>query len=160
MSGEAESIGHGTRIRDATTLDTLIADTLLRERLLAGVGGAFAFLGLLLAGIGLFGLLNYSVARRTSEIGIRAALGARPLDLVVLVLRDLLIPSSAGLAAGLACSLALIKYVRSLLFGVRPIDPAVMITVAGVFLFIALLACVLPAYRAATIHPLRALRHG
>jgi predicted permease len=148
---EAESIGHGTRIRDATTLDTLIADTLLRERLLAGVGGAFAFLGLLLAGIGLFGLLNYSVARRTSEIGIRAALGARPLDLVVLVLRDLLIPSSAGLAAGLACSLALIKYVRSLLFGVRPIDPAVMITVAGVFLFIALLACVLPAYRAATI---------
>ena len=66
---ECEAVGHGTRIRDITTLDTLIGDTLLRERLLAGLGGTFAFLGLLLAAIGLFGLLNYSVSRRTKEIG-------------------------------------------------------------------------------------------
>jgi hypothetical protein len=82
---EAESMGHGTRVRNATTLDTLIADTLLRERLLAGVGGAFAAFGLMLAGIGLFGLLNYAVTRRTKEIGIRAALGARAGSVVVLV---------------------------------------------------------------------------
>ena len=62
---EAEAIGHGTRIRDVTTLDTVIGDTLMSERLLAGIGGVFAFLGLLLAAIGLFGLLNYSVTRRT-----------------------------------------------------------------------------------------------
>ena len=157
---EAESIGHGTRVRAATTLDTLIADTLLRERLLAIVGGAFAFLGLLLAGIGLFGLLNYSVARRTREIGVRAALGARPVCLAGLVLSDLLIPSGSGLAAGLACSLALMRYVRSLLFGIRPIDPAVLITGAAVFLLIALVAGGLPAYRATTIDPMTALRQG
>ena len=158
--GVAGRMGHGTRVRNATTLDTLIADTLLREKLLAGVGGAFAFLGLLLAGIGLFGLLNYSVTRRTSEIGIRAALGARPLHLVVLVLGDLLIPSGAGVAAGVACSLALMSYVRSLLFGVRPVDPVVIATAAGVLLFIALLAGGLPAYRAATIDSMTALRDG
>lgn len=156
---EAGNLGHGTRVREATTLDTLIADTLLRERLLAGVGGAFAFLGLLLAGIGLFGLLNYSVTRRTSEIGIRAALGARSLRLVCLVFRDLLLPTGAGLAAGLGCSLALVRYVRSLLFGVQGLDPAVVLTGAAVFLCVVLLAGGLPAYRAAAIDPLTALRH-
>jgi predicted permease len=156
---EAESMGHGTRVRNATTLDDLIADTLLRERLLAGVGGAFAFLGLLLAAIGLFGLLNYSVTRRTKEIGIRAALGARAPSLVVLVFKDLLIPTAAGLAVGLVCSLALMRYVRSLLFGVHPVDARVMITGAAVFLFVALLAGGLPAGRAVAIDPMSALRH-
>ena len=156
---EAETMGHGTRVRDATTLDTLIADTLLRERLLAGVGGAFAFLGLLLAAIGLFGLLNYSVTRRTKEIGIRAALGARAPSLVVLVFKDLLIPTGSGLLAGLACSLALMSYVRSLLFGLQPADPKVMITGAAVFFFVALLAGGLPASRAAAVDPMAALRH-
>ncbi len=137
---EAEAMGHGTRIRDVTTLDTIIGDTLLRERLLAGIGGVFAFLGLLLAAIGLFGLLNYSVTRRTKELGIRAALGARPPSLVVLVLKDLLVLIAGGLAAGVACSFALMSFVRSLLFGVRPVDPLVMITGAGVFLAAALIA--------------------
>jgi predicted permease len=156
---EAESMGHGTRVRNATTLDDLIADTLLRERLLAGVGGAFAFLGLLLAAIGLFGLLNYSVTRRTKEIGIRTALGARAPSLIVLVFKDLLVPTGAGLAEGLACSLALMRYVRSLLFGVHPVDARVMITGAAVFLFVALLAGGLPAGRAVAIDPMSALRH-
>jgi predicted permease len=156
---EAESMGHRTRVRAATTLDTLIADTLLRERLLAGVGGAFAFLGLLLAGIGLLGLLNYSVTCRTAEIAIRAAVGARPRCLVILVLGDALIPSCTGVAAGIACSLALMTYVRSLLFGVRPLDPVVMATAAGIFLFTAFLAAGLPAHRAAAIDPLTAVRH-
>jgi hypothetical protein len=71
---EAHAIGHGTHVADVTTLDTVIGNTLLREKLLAGIGGAVAFLGLLLAAIGLFGLLNYSGTRRTKEIGIRAAL--------------------------------------------------------------------------------------
>jgi predicted permease len=156
---EAESLGHGTRVRNAAMLDTLIAETLLRERLLAAVGMAFAFLGLLLAAIGLFGLLNYSVTRRTKEIGIRAALGARSLSLIVLVFKDLLVPAVAGLAAGLACSLALMTYVRSLLFGVRPVDPAVTMTAAAVFLFVALIAGGIPARRAAAIDPMIALRH-
>jgi hypothetical protein len=156
---ETEAMGHGTRIRDVTTLDTIIGDTLLRERLLAGIGGVFAFLGLLLAAIGLFGLLNYSVTRRTKELGIRAALGARPPSLIVLVLKDLLVLIAAGLAAGVACSFALMTFIRSLLFGVHPVDPLVMITGAVVFLAAALIAGGLPASRVASIDPMIALRH-
>jgi predicted permease len=156
---EAEAIGHGTRIREVTTLDTLIGNTLLREKLLAGIGGVFAFLGLLLAAIGLFGLLNYSVTRRTKEIGIRAALGASPPSLVFLVLRDMFGMIAGGLLAGLGASLGLMTFVRSLLFGIRPLDPLVITTAAMVFLAASFLAGGLPARRAASIDPMVALRH-
>ena len=156
---EAQAIGHGTQVRDVTTLDTLIGNTLLREKLLAGIGGVFAFLGLLLAAIGLFGLLNYSVTRRTKEIGIRAALGARPPSLVYLVLKDMFSMIAAGLIAGLAASLSLMTFVRSLLFGIRTVDPLVMTTAAAVFLAAAFIAGGLPASRAASIDPMVALRH-
>ena len=156
---ETQSMGHGTHVREVTTLDTLIGDTLLREKLLAGIGGAFAFLGLLLAAIGLFGLLNYSVVRRTKEIGIRAALGARPPSLVYLVLKDMFGMIAAGLIAGLAVSLALMTFVRSLLFGIRSLDPLVITTAAAVFLAAAIIAGGLPASRAASIDPMIALRH-
>lgn len=156
---EAKAIGHGTRLREITTMDTLIGDTLLREKLLAGIGGAFAFLGLLLAAIGLFGLLNYSVTRRTKEIGIRAALGARRPALVFLVLKDMFGMIAAGLLVGLAGSLAFMTFVRSLLFGIRSVDPLVITTAAAVFLAAAFLAGGLPASRAASIDPMVALRH-
>jgi ABC-type antimicrobial peptide transport system permease subunit len=131
----------------------------LREKLLAGIGGVFAFLGLLLAAIGLFGLLNYSVTRRTKEIGIRAALGARPPSLVYLVLKDMLSLIAGGLVIGLAASLALMTFVRTLLFGIRPLDPLVMTTAAVTFLIAAIVAGGLPASRAASIDPMVALRH-
>jgi predicted permease len=156
---EAQAIGHGTHVRDVTTLDTLIGNTLLREKLLAGIGGVFAFLGLLLAAIGLFGLLNYSVTRRTKEIGIRAALGARRPALVLLVLKDMFSLIAGGLVAGLAASLAFMTFVRSLLFGIRAVDPLVMTTAAVVFLAAAFIAGGLPASRAASIDPMVALRH-
>lgn len=156
---ETEAIGQGTRIREITTLDTLIGNTLIREKLLAGIGGVFAVLGLLLAAIGLFGLLNYSVTRRTREIGIRAALGARRPSLVFLVLKDMFSMIAGGLIAGLGASLALKTFVRSLLFGIRPLDPLVMTTAAAVFLAAAFIAGGLPARRAAGIDPMVALRH-
>jgi hypothetical protein len=156
---ETEAMGHGTRVRRVTTLDTLIGDTLLREKLLAGIGGVFAFMGLLLAAIGLFGLLHYSVTRRTKEIGIRAALGARAGSLVLLVFEDLLALIAGGLAAGAVGSFALMTLVRSLLFGIRPVEPRVMITAAVVFLAATLIAGGLPASRAAAIDPMTALRH-
>lgn len=156
---EARAVGHGARVRSVTTLDTLIGDTLLREKLLAGLGGVFAFLGLLLAAIGLFGLLNYSVIRRTKEIGIRAALGARPPSLVFLVLEEMFITIAGGLMAGLIAALSLMTFVRSLLFGIRPVDPLVMLTAAAAFLAAAIIAGGLPAARAAGIDPMIALRH-
>jgi predicted permease len=156
---EATAMGSGTRVREVTTLETLVGNTLLREKLLAGIGGVFAFLGLLLAAIGLFGLLNYSVTRRTREIGIRAALGARPPTLVFLVLRDMFGMIAGGLLVGIAGSLALMTLVRSMLFGIRPLDPLVISTAAAVFLAAAFIAGGLPAKRAASIDPMVALRH-
>src|SRR5262249_15387834 len=147
---EADAMGHGTIIRGATTLDTLIGDSILSERLLAGIGGTFALLGLLLAAIGVFGLLNYSVTRRTKEIGIRAALGARASSLVYLVVKDLIGLIAGGLVAGFTASLALMTFVRSLLFGVRPVDPVVLIVGSAAFLATALIACGVPAIRAAS----------
>jgi ABC-type antimicrobial peptide transport system permease subunit len=157
-----QPIGYGV-IREASLFELYVRSPLdlgsVVKKLLAGIGGVFAFLGLLLAAIGLFGLLNYSVTRRTKEIGIRAALGARAPSLVFLVLKDLLALIAGGLAAGFACSLALMTFVRSLLFGIRPVDPLVMITAAAVFLLAAFISGGLPASRAAAIDPMLALRH-
>ncbi len=156
---EAQAVGSGMRVREIRPLQTLVGNTILREKLLAGIGGVFAVLGLLLAAIGLFGLLNYSVARRTKEIGIRAALGARKGEIVMLVARDLFALVGAGLIAGLAGSLAVMNVFQSMLFGVRPADPLVVGTAAGIFLATALLAGVWPARRAAGVDPMVALRH-
>jgi len=155
---EAQAMEPGSRVSEMTTLETLVGNTILRERLLAGVGGAFAFLGLVLAAIGLFGLLNYSVARRTKEIGIRAALGAGRSALVRLILKDLLALMGGGLVAGLAGSLAIMRIFQSLLFGVRPADPLVMAAAAAVFVTAGLVAGGLPARRAAAVDPMVALR--
>jgi predicted permease len=155
---ETKAIGSGMRVGEVTTLDTLVGNTLLREKLLAGIGGVFALLGLLLAAIGLFGLLNYSVARRTKEIGIRAALGARRGELVLLVLKDLAAMVGTGLLAGLAGSLGLMTLLQSLLFGIRTADPLVIATAMSVFLFAAFAAGALPANRAAGVDPMVALR--
>ncbi|MBV9678723.1 MAG: ABC transporter permease, partial [Acidobacteriaceae bacterium] len=159
VSREARAIGSGMQIREMTALETLVGNTLLREKLLAGIGGVLAFLGLVMAAIGLFGLLNYSVARRTKEIGIRAALGAQKGEIISLVMKDLFILLGVGLAVGLASSLATMQLFRSLLFGIRPADPVVMATAAGIFLLAACIAGGLPARRAASVDPLVALRH-
>ncbi len=156
---ETAALGHGGRVHDIHTLDDLIGNTLLREKLLAGLGSVFAFLGLLLAAIGLFGLLNYSVSRRTKEIGVRAALGAGRPSLVMLVVRDMFGMVATGLAVGLACALGLNLAIQSLLFGIRPAEPGVIATASAIFLAASILAGVLPARRAASIDPITALRH-
>lgn len=155
---EARAIGSGMRIREITTLGTIVGNTLLREKLLADIGGVFAFFGLLLAAIGLFGLLSYSVGRRTKEIGIRAALGARRIEIVSLVLKDVSGFMGGGLIIGLAGALAIMTLFRSLLFGIQKTDPFVIGTAIALFLGAGLLAACLPAHRAATVDPISALR--
>jgi predicted permease len=155
---EGRAVGSGTRVREVTTLETLVGNTLLREKLLAGIGGAFAFFGLLLAAIGLFGLLSYSVGRRTKEIGIRAALGAQRFEIIGLVLRDMGVLLGGGLAVGLAAALAIMTVFRSLLFGIQKVDPVVIPTAIALFLVTSVLAAGLPARRAATVDPISALR--
>jgi predicted permease len=156
---EAQALGSGLRVRDVTTLRALVGGTILKERLLACMGGAFALLGLILAAVGLFGLLNYSVSRRTKEIGIRVALGAQRLPIYALVLKDLAGMIGGGTIVGLVGALALMHLTQSLLFGVQPIDPLVIATAMAVLLGAAIVAAGLPVRRAAAIDPMVALRH-
>ena len=155
---EAQALGGQVRTRNVTSMEAIVGATLLRERLLAGVGGVLAFFGLLLAAIGLFGLLSYSVGRRTREIGIRTALGAQRREIVALILKDVAGLLSGGVVAGLAGALAAIAALRSLLFGIRLADPIVTGTAIAVFLLTGLIAAALPARRAATMDPMLALR--
>ena len=120
--------------------------------------GGFAVLGLLLASIGLFGVLSYTVARRTSEIGLRMALGAQRATVVGSVVRSALLTAVVGLAMGLVGSLALSRLLASSLFGVQPTDPATLAAVSALVLVVALLASYVPARRAADVDPVSALR--
>ncbi len=158
VNREAHAIGSGMRVREVSTLETIVGNTLLSERLLAGIGGTFASFGLLLVAIGLFGLLSYSVGRRTKEIGIRTALGARRLEIISLVLREVSGLMGFGVLVGVAAALAVMTLFKSLLFGIQGVDPLVIGTALGLFIAAGLLAASLPAQRAATIDPVTALR--
>ncbi len=158
VDSEARRLGSGMQIHEVTSLETIIGNTLLREKLLAGMGGAFAFFGLLLAAVGLFGLVNYSVVRRTKEIGVRMALGARRTQIVSLVVKDITALMGVGIIIGLAGGLSILTVVKSLLFGIKTADPFVAGTAVGLLLLTGLLAASLPAHRAATVDPMRALR--
>jgi len=156
---EAQAMGPGIRVREATTLYALVGNTILREKLLAGIGGVFGLFGLLLAAIGLFGILNYSVSRRTKEIGIRTALGAQRGEIVFLIVRDLASLVGAGLFAGIVGSITTTRILQSLLFEIRPGDPQVLGTAVVLFLVAAAIAGGLPAHRAVALDPITALRY-
>ncbi len=141
-----------------TTLDAIVGKTLRTEKLLAGVGGALAFFGLLLAAIGLFGILSYSVGRRTREIGIRGALGADAAEIVAMILKDVTILMSTGVIAGFAMAMVLVRMVRPLLFEVHETDPVLLATAVIVFAATGLIAASMPARHAAAIDPVTALR--
>lgn len=119
---------------------------------------AFAGTALLLAGAGIFGTVTYAVGRRTAEMGIRMALGAKSRDVILLVLRQGVWPVLLGVGVGLAASLAATKLLESVLFEVSNRDPATFALVAGVLVGVSLLACYLPARRASRIDPQEALR--
>jgi predicted permease len=129
-----------------------------QERLLTDLLMAFGVVALLLSSIGIYGMLAYLVTRRTSEIGIRMALGARPAMVVALVLRESIVPVAVGLATGVLTAIAAARWINSLLFGVSASDTRTMMSAAAVFLTIAALAAFVPARRASTIDPLAALR--
>jgi predicted permease len=137
----------------------IVDATLERERLIATLAGVFAALALVLTAAGLFGAIAYSVERRTREIGIRVSVGAQPLGVVWMVLRDCLFVAVAGIALGAPITLWLSGAVKSQLFGVSPHDPATIAIAAGGLLAVAMLAGYLPARRAARVDPVIALRH-
>jgi ABC-type antimicrobial peptide transport system permease subunit len=141
------------------TLETHVNTSIARERLLALLSGFLGALSLLLVAIGLYGVMAYSVTRRTSEIGIRLALGARPVTVLAMVLRESSVLVLTGVAIGLLAALALSRVVATLLFGVTSRDAAAFASAVGVMAVVALLATILPARRAAQVDPTVALRY-
>ena len=140
-------------------LDLKIRNTLYTEQLIALLSEAFGVLATLLAAIGLYGVVAYAVARRTPEIGIRMALGAVPSQALGLVLRDAAVMAGTGIAIGLAGALALSRLLDSQLFGIKAADPLVLGGAAGVLAVVALLAALLPGWKASRIEPVRALKY-
>ena len=129
-----------------------------QERLLARAYATFGGLALLVAAIGLFGLTSYTVARRTNEIGVRMALGARPRDVRRMIMRESLVLVLVGIGLGGAAALAAGRLVASLLFGLQPTDPATMTAAILVVAGVSALAGYLPARRASSVDPMAALR--
>jgi ABC-type antimicrobial peptide transport system permease subunit len=140
------------------TLAEQKSESLVQERLLAKLSGFFGALALLLASIGLYGVMAYNVVRQTREIGIRMALGASRQALLLMVLRDGLLMVAIGVAAGIPLSLWLSRLVRGLLFGVAAHDPSTLMTSALILMTVAALASYLPARRASRVEPIVALR--
>jgi ABC-type antimicrobial peptide transport system permease subunit len=123
-----------------------------------GLVGTFAAIAMILSGVGIFGLMSYSVACRTREIGIRMAVGAEPGTIVRQFLKEGLQLALAGMIAGALVAAASIRGLSSLLFGVSPFDPVSFLGALALLTLVALLACLLPALRAIRINPVSALR--
>jgi putative ABC transport system permease protein len=140
------------------TMERLVADSVARPRFSAFLLGLFAAAALLLTMVGLYGVVAYAVGQRTREIGIRVALGAGKRDVFSLVVRQGMLPALVGLVIGLGGALALTRLLASQLYEVRPADPATFLAVSILLLLVALLACCLPAGRAARLDPAAALR--
>jgi predicted permease len=134
-------------------------ETLAMERLFAKLLSLFGLLAQALAAIGLYGVLAWSVARRTHEIGIRMALGASRRDVLRMVLRQGMTLTLVGVAVGLACAMALTRLLEGVLYGVSPTDPLTFAAVAALLLAVALAACLVPARRATKVDPMEALRY-
>jgi putative ABC transport system permease protein len=145
-------------VSQVRTMETVVRQTFSRQQFSAVLLGGFSLASLLLAAIGIYGLLAYSVTQRTREIGVRVALGAEPASIIRMVVASGARMVIAGAAAGLAAALALSGLLKSLLFGIGPRDPLTFIAAPAVFVVVALVAAYVPARRAARVSPMEALR--
>jgi predicted permease len=146
-------------VRDIFTMDELVATSLSQQRFTLLLLGGFAVLALVLAAIGIYSVLSYSVRRRVQEIGIRLALGARISDVLRMIVIEGMRPTLLGVTIGIVGALALGQVMSSLIYGVKPTDPLTFLAVAMVLAIVALSATIIPAYRAAKVDPMVALRY-
>jgi putative ABC transport system permease protein len=159
IQAEIHAMNRAVPISKVRTMDDYVADSVSAPRFHAILLGGFAALAVLLAAVGIFGVISYAVAQRTQEIGVRRALGADAAGVMRLVLTQSLGLSATGVTIGFAGALALSRILRTMLFGVTPTDTLTFASVAAGLLAVAFLASYLPARRAARIDPLRALRY-
>jgi ABC-type antimicrobial peptide transport system permease subunit len=139
--------------------DDLFDRTLSTDRLIATLAWGFGVLAITLAAVGIYGLLSYDVTRRTAEIGIRIALGARTSDVLRLVMKDVARVSAIGLTAGAMAALAVSKMLQGLLFQIEPLDPRMELAAALILAAVAIAAAWIPARRAVRMEPMAALRN-
>jgi putative ABC transport system permease protein len=144
---------------DITTMTEVLSTNVAQPRFRTFLIALFGAMALVLAATGIFGVISYSVSRRTQEIGIRVALGASRAAILKMVLRETLTLAVAGLAMGVPFALASSHLLGHLLFGVSPNDPATLFTVAAILGAVAVLSACIPARRAVGVDPLEALRH-
>ena len=148
----------GLPVVDVLTIPQIVGQSTLNANFSATLVLLFAGLSLLLAGVGLYGVLSYLVTQRVTEIGIRIALGAQREQVLGLILRDGLRPVGIGLAVGVVGGGGVGYLIRSLLYGTKPLEPLVFIAMVGTLLMVAAAACAAPAWRASSIDPMQALR--
>jgi predicted permease len=141
------------------TQDQQIESALQQERLFVTLTSGFGLLALALAAVGIYGVMAYSVAQRTSEIGIRLALGAEPAQVSGMILRESSWLAGIGILAGLVCAIALTRLIKSMLYGIAPYDPVTLGCGVALLLLVALASSWIPARRAAGVQPMQALRH-
>ena len=140
-------------------MNEVMSESVGQPRFMGVLMCVFAGLALMLASIGLYGVISYSVTQRTHEIGVRMALGARPMDVLKMVVGQGLRHALLGVAVGLAASFAATRLLRSMLFGVQPTDPVTFIAVSVVLTMVTLVASYIPARRATKVDPMVALRY-
>ena len=146
-------------IRESLTMNQLVAESLSNRRFYALLLGSFAGVALILAAMGIYGVMSYSVSQRTHEIGVRMALGAERRDVLRQVITRGLLLTVVGVVLGIAASLGLTRFISSQLYGVNATDPVTFIGISLLLVGVALAACYIPARKAATVDPLVALRH-
>jgi putative ABC transport system permease protein len=156
---EIWSVDKDLPVFGATTMSDVLAGSVAQRRFSMSLLGAFGMLALLMAAIGLYGVLSYSVSQRMHEMGLRMALGANARDLMRLVVGQGLRVALAGVAAGVLASFAATRLLAGMLFGVSPLDPLTFVCVAAVLVAAALLASFIPARRATRVDPMVALRY-
>jgi ABC-type antimicrobial peptide transport system permease subunit len=139
-------------------MNELVAGTLASRRFTLYTMGAFAFIALFLATLGIYGVVSYAVAKRTREMGVRLALGATGGSVQMMVMKGAMVPVVLGMATGIAGAWALSRVMAGLLYQVSPTDPATFISVTGLLLATAMAACAVPAYRGTRVDPMVTMR--
>jgi putative ABC transport system permease protein len=156
---EVSAIDNNLPVSNIKFMDEIIGKSVAQPRVYALLLGIFAGLALILATIGIYGVMSYTVIQRTHEIGIRMALGARPRDVLKLIVKQGMVLGGLGVIIGLLVSFAVTRVLASQLYGISTTDPVTFAAISLLLIFVAVIACVIPALRATKVNPMVAVRY-